>query len=111
MLYLRCAPKFVRFLLAAVSFSLSSWSTVFFFDLFAFLPAVADVGVGWFEAPSRNAADEGVTPEAGVEPPDPGAIPSRLFGRYEMDDLENTRFCSIVPVLRRCAAAPLVPFM
>jgi hypothetical protein len=44
--YLRCAPKFVRFLLVDVSFSLSSASTVFFFDLLAFLIAVVDVGVG-----------------------------------------------------------------
>jgi hypothetical protein len=62
-------------LLVDVSFSLSSCSTVFFFDLFTFLAAVVDVGVGWFEDPSRKAADEGVAP-AGVEPPDPGAMPS-----------------------------------
>jgi hypothetical protein len=73
--YLRCAPKFVRFLLVDVSFSLSSASIVFFFDLLAFLTAVVDVGVGWFDGPSRNAADDGVAP-AGVEPPDPGVIPS-----------------------------------
>lgn len=34
-----------------------------------------------------------------------------LFGRYEMDDREKTRFCSGGPVFRLCAAAPLVPFM
>lgn len=73
--YLRCAPKFVRFLLVDVSFSLSSGSVVFFFDLLAFLIAVVDVGVGRFDGPSRNAADDGVAP-AGVEPPDPGVIPS-----------------------------------
>lgn len=62
------APKFVRFLLICVSFSLSSVSL--FLGLFALFPP-ADVGVGLPDALSRNVVDNGVG--AGVEPTDPGA--------------------------------------
>lgn len=100
------APKFVRFLFVAASFSLSSVSL--FLGLLALFPP-ADVGVGLPDALSRNVVDRGVG--AGVEPTDPGVEESPLFGRYEMDEREKTRFCSAGPVLRRWAAAPLVPFM
>lgn len=36
---------------------------------------------------------------------------TKVFGRYDMDDRENTLFCSTGPTFRRCAAAPLCPFM
>lgn len=132
--YFLCAPKFVRFLLVAVSFSLSSWS--FFLNFVAFFPVVVEVGVAWFEPPSRTAFEAGVTCEAGVEPPEPGVMPSyvekglfvscmsllssvlgiswahtRLFGLYDIEDREKTLFCSTGPTFRLCAAAPLVPFM
>ena len=113
--------------------SLSS-ASFFLLLLIAALVPPADVGVGWAEPLSRNDVVIGVGAcDAGVEPTEPGVpescfvgIPSQtwianasgrgslltpLLGRYDIEDLENTRFCSIGPVLRRCAAAPLVPFM
>lgn len=69
------APKFVRFLFACESFSLSSLSFSFFFSLLAFFPAVADVGVAFADPVSLKDVDNGVGAcDPGVEPPDaPGS--------------------------------------
>lgn len=34
-----------------------------------------------------------------------------LFGLYDMLDRENTRFASVCPIFRRCAAALLEPLV
>lgn len=123
--HLRAAPKLIRFLLGPCdSASLSSPPCFLFF-----LPPLGAFAVG-VAALSLKDVDMGVGAcDAGVEPTEPGVVTScdgsqpgpnsqhapmkkhTLPGRYEMDDREKTRLCSVVPCFRRAAPPPLVPLM